>query len=224
MYISFGTEDFLLESHSSSYPYIYLLSPLKSSFKLYGLRIVQIKNSQMKRVAPTTDNQIPLQIALTNDFLRYHQTCTVAPAKVERNNEKQQGKDINDLTDILLKSQEALHMEMVNDFDRGHETFMEKLEDDMDVTHTISSILEYHNYMVARFEEYKDRFNQVEEHFKNAAANGEDLSEKLWLDEVCDVLSGDDVNETSDASDTEIEPIKKKRRCGDDTCEDSTCE
>ena len=101
---------------------------------------------------------------------------------------------------------------------------MEKLEDDMDVTHTISSILEYHNYMVARFEEYKDRFNQVEEHFKNAAANGEDLSEKLWLDEVCDVLSGDDVNETSDASDTEIEPIKKKRRCGDDTCEDSTCE
>ena len=78
--------------------------------------------------------------------------------------------------------------------------------------------------MVARFEEYKDHFNQVEEHFKNAAANGEDLSEKLWLDEVCDVLSGDDVNETSDASDTEIEPIKKKRRCGDDTCEDSTCE
>ena len=178
----------------------------------------------MKRVAPTTDNQIPLQIALTNDFLRYHQTCTVAPAKVERNNEKQQGKDINDLTDILLKSQEALHTEMVNDFDRAHETFMEKLEDDMDVTHTISSILEYHNYMVARFEEYKDRFNQVEEHFKNAAANGEDLSEKLWLDKVCDVLSGDDVNETSDASDTEIEPIKKKRRCGDDTCEDSTCE
>jgi len=88
----------------------------------------------MKRVAPTTDNQIPLQIALTNDFLRYHQTCTVAPAKVERNNEKQQGKDKNDLTDILLKSQEALHTEMVNDFDRAHETFMEKLEDDMDVT------------------------------------------------------------------------------------------
>ena len=43
---------------------------------------------------------------------------------------------------ILLKSQEALHTEMVNDFDRAHETFMEKLEDDMDVTHTISSILE----------------------------------------------------------------------------------
>ena len=31
--------------------------------------------------------------------------------------------------DILLKSQAALHTEMVNDFDRGHETFMEKLGD-----------------------------------------------------------------------------------------------
>jgi len=155
----------------------------------------------MKRIAPTA-NDVPLRIKLDNDFQRFHSACTIIPKekkqKVAPSSEDTQG----DKYDAVIREQEILHTNMVNDFDRGHEEFMEGLDDDMDVGHTIESILEYHNFMIGRFEEYKEQCLALEERFQSSTCEGDGV-------EKCD----DDACEDSSCSNA------KRRRCDSEASE-----
>ena len=160
----------------------------------------------MKRVAPAT-NALPLRIQLANDFQRFHNACTVIPKEKTQTTASVSEGTEGDKYDAVIRDQEILHTAMVNDFDRTHEEFMESLDDDMDVGHTISSILEYHNFMIARFEEYRDQCLALEERFNKASSTCEGGGV-----EKCD----DDACEDSTCSST------KRRRCDSGASEGKT--
>ena len=139
----------------------------------------------MQRIGPTenTNPTVPFSTALANDFQQFHSGCTVI------------------LTDEE-KKREAFHAGLVEEFIQCHEEFIEALQEDVGVAHTINKIQEYHNFMLDRYEEYQEQCAKLEN------ITGSRSTEKRQLD--------------TDISDNESNNCK--RQCTDRQCTDSACE
>ena len=138
----------------------------------------------MQRIGPTenTNPTVPFSTALANDFQQFHSGCTVI------------------LTDEE-KKREAFHAGLVEEFIQCHEEFIEALQEDVGVAHTINKIQEYHNFMLDRYEEYQEQCDILEN-----AASGQSTKKRPY-----------------DSDGPSDRPDNSKRQCTDDACNDDAC-